>query len=77
MRVDPIVQVDLSDQAPDFRRLALQPGMGLLDRSGRTPPFCENGSAVIWLNPSGTAMLSSTICGMMRESGFFPKSSRR
>lgn len=29
-----VVQVDLSDQAPDFRRLALQPGMGLIDKSG-------------------------------------------
>ncbi len=31
---DSVVQVDLSDRAADFRRLALQPGMGLIDRSG-------------------------------------------
>lgn len=29
-----VVQVDLSDQAADFRKLALQPGMGLIDKSG-------------------------------------------
>ncbi len=31
---DCVVQVDLSEQAVDFRRLALQPGMALIDRSG-------------------------------------------
>ncbi len=34
MKVDSVVLVDLSDQAPDFRRLAVQPGLGLLDRGG-------------------------------------------
>ncbi|MCA9069795.1 MAG: hypothetical protein KDA84_12770, partial [Planctomycetaceae bacterium] len=29
-----VVQVDLSDNARDFHRLALQPGMGLVDKSG-------------------------------------------
>ena len=29
-----IARVDLSEQAADFRRLALQPGMGLIDKGG-------------------------------------------
>lgn len=31
---DSVVQVDLSEQAADYRRLALQPGMALIDRGG-------------------------------------------
>lgn len=31
---DFVAQVDLSEQAEDYRRLALQPGMGLLDKGG-------------------------------------------
>ncbi len=37
-----VVQIDLSDQAVDFRRQALQPGMGLLDKSGAHAAVLRN-----------------------------------
>ena len=46
MRMDSVVRVDLSDHAPDFRRLAVQPGLGLLDRSGAHAAILRK-----WLGP--------------------------